>query len=341
VLLVEGHRNPEESRAPEFLVLAADRATPQALNGLSHLARGLVYACLTSERCDALALRRSPVDDESRWQSRLLESVDAIGCTDSGISAHDRALTIAVAVDERSRPSDLRRPGHVMVLRANPGGTLQRAGYTEAAVDLARLAGCRPAAVISEVLDEEGSIAEGDALRDLADAHGIPIVSVAEIARHRVLAERLVHMSAEAALPTRYGDFRALALSSALGEAPYLALIADSTGDAPPLVSVHRSCLAAAFSSSGCDCEARLDAAMRRIADEGGILIHLPRPTAHDIRPQREADAASAVSDAELSALILAELGVTRIRALDAEPLGDGGALGLDVVDIVTLEEVS
>lgn len=342
VFLLGGAEDPDVHEPTSFAVLAPDAATAEGLTRLARAAGGLVYVCLTAERCDELGLRPSATRDERRWASRLMESIDAAPLAGSGISAADRARTIALAVDPAAPATELRRPGHVLPLRAAAAGTLERAGYTEAAVDLGRLASGMPAAVISEVLTADGRVATEAEIREYSRLHDMPIVTVQEVAHHQIGAAHGLEVQVSSRLPTSFGEFMAVGLTSALTDAPILALIAASESDAVPLVSIHRSCLSGgAFGSLVCDCRARLDRAMRRIADAGGILISLPFSAEHDVR-RLVVSAAPTLSDEQVAGLVLAKLGFETVELIDPGSLDSVAAeLDITVVERPTTEETN
>ncbi len=244
----------DESREHEAdLCLAAQFATPEAINFLAHAACGLICVALAGERLDALRIPLAEKGGDPLQGTAFTASVDALYGTTTGISAHDRAITARTLVDPTTRLSDLVRPGHVFPLRAQPGGTLERRGHTEAAVDLMRIAGLEPGAVICEVLDDKGEAARGEALRAFAHTWGLGIVSVDAIARYRV-------------------EYRVSLLAETLGEV-------SNGQERPPLLRMHSACMTGdIFGSQRCDCQAQMHMALRLIAAEGrGILLYLPQ----------------------------------------------------------------
>src|ERR1700731_707745 len=196
------------------LTMAAEKITPDAVNFMAKNGRGLVCLALTEERCDELALPLMSPVNTSNYGTAFTESIDARRGTTTGISTADRAITILTAIDAATRPTDLARPGHVFPLRARNGGVLVRAGQTEASVDLARIAGLTPAGVICEIMNDDGTMARGPQLAEFCRTHGLKLLTVAEVIRHRMRNERYVRRVAEAALPTRYGEFRMIAYAS-------------------------------------------------------------------------------------------------------------------------------
>jgi 3,4-dihydroxy 2-butanone 4-phosphate synthase / GTP cyclohydrolase II len=262
------------------LVCAAARITPEIVNFMASHGRGLICLALTPERADELDLwPMADVNTEAQGTAFTV-SVDAAakyGVT-TGISAWDRAKTIEVCLDEASRPSDLRRPGHVFPLRARPGGVLRRVGQTEASVDLARLAGLPPAGVICEILNADGSMARRPDLERFARDHGLRFITVAQIIAHRLTSERLVHRAAEAVIPTDHGEWRMVAYSNDVDLHEHVALVkGELDGREDVLVRMHSECLTGdVFHSRRCDCGEQLDAAMRIISEEGaGVIVYL------------------------------------------------------------------
>ncbi|HEU4570129.1 MAG TPA: bifunctional 3,4-dihydroxy-2-butanone-4-phosphate synthase/GTP cyclohydrolase II [Gemmatimonadales bacterium] len=262
------------------LVCAAELVTPEMVNFMATHGRGLICLALTAERCDALGLGQMAERNTEELGTAFTVSVDAerrFGVT-TGISASDRAKTIHVAMNPESRPEDLRRPGHIFPLRARPGGVLQRVGHTEAAVDLARLAGLAPAGVICEVLDEDGAMARRPALEAFAARHGLAFITVADLVAYRLRTERLVHRVAEARLPTEHGEFTVIGYRNDVDAREHVALVhGDVAGQADVLVRMHSKCLTGdVFHSRRCDCGPQLHAAMERIVAAGrGVIVYL------------------------------------------------------------------
>jgi len=262
------------------LVAAASLVTPETINFMATHGRGLICCAITGDRADALGLPPMTDHNQDYMGTAFTVSVDAaprFGVT-TGISAFDRAKTIQLLVDPATRPSDLRRPGHVFPLRAVPGGVLRRVGQTEASVDLARLAGLPPAGVICEILNEDGSMARRDALEAFAREHKLTFITVAQIVAYRLQHERLVKRIAEASLPTPYGDFRVIAYENQVDRREHVALVkGDIAGRKNVLVRMHSECLTGdVFHSMRCDCGEQLHAAMRRIDEQGeGAIVYL------------------------------------------------------------------
>src|SRR6201998_1014871 len=237
------------------LAMAAEKITPEAINFMAKYARGLICLPLTEERCDELHLPLMSPINTSVHGTAFCEAIDGrLGVT-TGISASDRAITILTAVDPKTKPQDLARPGHIFPLRARKGGVLVRAGQTEASVDLARIAGMTPAGVICEIMNDDGTMARVPQLAEFCRAHGLKFLTVAEVIRYRMRNERYVRRVAEAALPTRYGEFRMIAYASDIDREQHIALVRGDLAGAPPLVRVHSHCLTGdVFASTECDC---------------------------------------------------------------------------------------
>ncbi|MBV9148157.1 MAG: 3,4-dihydroxy-2-butanone-4-phosphate synthase [Acidobacteria bacterium] len=262
------------------LTIAAEFATPEAINFMARHGRGLICLALTEERIDYLRLGMMTPVNTSQHGTAFTESIEAREGVTTGISAYDRARTIRVAIDPASRPSDLVKPGHTFPLRARRGGVLVRAGQTEAAVDLARMAGLIPAGVICEIMKEDGTMARVPDLIEFSQQHNMKMLTVAELIRYRLQHERYVRRIGEGVLPTRYGEFRLVAYESEVdgGESHVALLFGDAgEGDEPVLVRVHSHCLVGdIFGTTLCDCRAVLDNSMQMIAAAGrGAIIYL------------------------------------------------------------------
>jgi 3,4-dihydroxy 2-butanone 4-phosphate synthase / GTP cyclohydrolase II len=260
------------------LTVAAEKVTPQVINFMVTHGRGLVCVALTEERLAELDLPHMVRENTSQFETAFTVTIDAKGVTSTGVSAADRAATILATINPRTRPSDLARPGHVSPLKARKGGVLVRAGQTEAAVDLARIAGLYPAGVICEIMNKDGSMARVPELTRFAKRHKLPMITIADLIQYRMRTEALVRRVASAALPTAQGDFRVIAFDSQLDGETHVALVRGEIGDGENvLVRVHSKCLTGdVFHSARCDCGPQLDAAMTRIADEGrGVLLYL------------------------------------------------------------------
>jgi 3,4-dihydroxy 2-butanone 4-phosphate synthase / GTP cyclohydrolase II len=260
------------------LTIAAEKVTPEAINFMARYGRGLICLSMTPERLDELEIPQMVAQNTSRFETAFCVPIEAKGRTTTGISAADRAATVLTAIDPATRPTDLARPGHMFPLRARPGGVMTRAGQTEAAVDLARIAGLYPAGVICEVMNEDGTMARVPQLAKFAKRHGLPLITIADLIKYRMHTESLVKRVASASMPTEYGDFRVHAFENQVDHQTHVALVRGEIGDGKDLlVRVHSSCLTGdGLHSIRCDCGAQLDAAMRRIADEGrGVLLYL------------------------------------------------------------------
>ena len=261
------------------LTLAAEKVTPEAINFMAKYGRGLICLALTTERLDYLRIGPMTRENTSPYGTAFYESFEAREGVTTGISAHDRARTIQVAIDPASRASDLVRPGHVFPLAARKGGVLVRAGQTEASVDLARMAGLIPAGIICEIMNEDGSMARVPDLIEFCKLHGLKMLTVAEMIRYRMGNERYVARVGEAMLPTRHGEFRMIAFESQLDGESHVALVKGDVEHAtkPVLVRMHSHCLAGdVFGGALCDCHLVLDRALEMIDREGtGALIYL------------------------------------------------------------------
>jgi 3,4-dihydroxy 2-butanone 4-phosphate synthase/GTP cyclohydrolase II len=260
------------------LTVAAEKVTPGIINFMAKEGRGQICLSMTGERLDELELPLAVNDNTTQFGTAFCVPIDAKYHVTTGISAADRAATILTAVDPSTKPSDLVRPGHVSPLRARSGGVLVRAGQTEAAVDLARIAGLSPAGVICEIMNADGTMSRVPELTKFAKRHKLPMITIADLIQYRMRTEALVRRVASAALPTAHGDFRVLAFESGLDKETHVALVKGQIGDGDNvLVRVHSRCLTGdVFHSARCDCGAQLDAAMTRIEKEGrGVLLYL------------------------------------------------------------------
>jgi 3,4-dihydroxy 2-butanone 4-phosphate synthase/GTP cyclohydrolase II len=343
------------------LCLAAEHVSPAAINFMVREGRGLVCVSLTEDRCDELDLHPMVDQNTSSYGTAFTVSVEARGKTTTGISAADRAATVRTLIDPKTKPHDLLRPGHTFPLRAKKGGVLKRAGQTEASVDLAKIAGLTPAGVICEIMNEDGTMARVPDLLKFSERHGIPIVSVADIIRHRMRTERLVHRIAAPQLPTKYGDFRVVAYRSEMTNEEHLALVkGEWAEDEPILVRVHSSCLTGdVFGSARCDCGAQLALALETIEKEGkGVLLYLLQEgrgiglfnklRAYELQEQGlDTVAANAklgfapdVRDYGIGCQILRDLGVRKMRLMTNNPSKyvaiDG--YGLEIAERIPLE---
>jgi len=260
------------------LTMAAEKITPEAINFMAKSGRGLICLTLTEQRCEELNLPLMSPINTSLHRTAFCEAIDArVGVT-TGISASDRAITILTAIDPKTRPQDLARPGHMFPLRARNGGVLVRAGQTEASVDLSRIAGLNPSGVICEIMNEDGTMSRVPQLAEFCCEHNLQMVTVADLIRYRMQHERYVRRIAETVLTTRYGDFRMIAYASDVDHDQHIALIrGELEGPTPPLVRVHSHCLTGdVFGSMSCDCPDLVAKSLQKIAEEDrGVFLYL------------------------------------------------------------------
>ena len=260
------------------LTLAAQFATPEAINFMAKEGRGLICLALTGERCDELGLDLMAAKNESPFETAFTVSVEAREGVTTGISAHDRAHTIQVAIDPGSRPRDLVQPGHVFPLKAKPGGVLERVGQTEAAVDLARLAGLNPSGVICEIMNDDGTMARIPDLIPYCERHGLKLITVADLVAYRRRHDKLVERVVATGLPTAFGDFEVVGYRSLVDDKHHVAMVkGDVDGAEDVLVRVHSECLTGdVFHSLRCDCGEQLESALAMIEEKGkGVLLYL------------------------------------------------------------------
>jgi len=343
------------------LTIAAQFATPEAVNFMTKEARGLICLCLTETRCDELGLRQMTERNETPYGTAFTVSVEAREGVTTGISAPDRSRTIQVAIDPDAAAEDLVQPGHVFPLRAREGGVLSRAGQTEAAVDLARLAGLIPAGVVCEIMKEDGTMARVPDLIPYCERHGLKLVTVADLIEYRRRHEQLVERMTTVQMPTAYGEFTAVAFREKLTGKHHVALVkGDVDGAENVLVRVHSECLTGdVFHSLRCDCGEQLEQALTQIAEEQqGVLLYMAQEgrgigllnklRAYELQ-ENGLDTVEAnlelgfqpdMRDYGIGNQILADLGLTTIRILTNNPKKITGieGFGLEVVEQVPIE---
>ncbi len=351
----------DENRENEGdLVMAAEKVTAESINFMAKYGRGLICMPMTGERLDALRIPMISNNNTSKFGTPFTVPVEAREGTTTGISAADRARTVQVMVDPKTKPEDILIPGHMFPLRAREGGVLVRAGQTEATVDLARMAELKPAGVLCEIMNEDGTMARLPQLEIFAKKHNLKIISVADLIAYRYRHERLVQKVAEAKLPTKYGNFKVIAYKSTTDPDEHLAMVmGDVNTNEPVLVRVHSQCLTGdVFHSMRCDCGEQIEMAMKRIAEEGrGVVLYLRQEgrgigihnkiKAYALQDKGmdtvEANLSLGFKDDErdygIGAQILADLGIRNMRLMTNNPKKGSGleSYGLKITEQLPL----
>jgi 3,4-dihydroxy 2-butanone 4-phosphate synthase/GTP cyclohydrolase II len=343
------------------LIIAAEKTTPEAMGFMVRHTSGVVCMPLEGTRLDELHLPMMVAENTTAYRTAFTVSVDAKRGTTTGISAADRATTVHALIDAETRPDDLARPGHIFPLRYREGGVLKRAGHTEAAVDLARLAGLSPAGVLAEVVNDDGTMARLPELERFAAEHGLAMISIADLIRYRRHREKLVRRISEARIPTKYGEFTAYVFESLLDGTEHMAFVrGEVAGKSNVLVRVHSECLTGdVFGSIRCDCGLQLDLALERVAEENeGVIVYLRGHEGrgiglgHKLRAYTLQDQGRDTVEANvelgfpidsreygIGSQILVDLGITTMRVMTNNPAKYGGleGYGLEIVERVPL----
>jgi 3,4-dihydroxy 2-butanone 4-phosphate synthase/GTP cyclohydrolase II len=343
------------------LIIAAEKTTPEAMGFMVRHTSGVVCMPLEGTRLDELHLPMMVAENTTAYRTAFTVSVDAKRGTTTGISAADRATTVHALIDQETRPDDLARPGHIFPLRYREGGVLKRAGHTEAAVDLARLAGLSPAGVLAEVVNDDGTMARLPELERFAAEHGLAMISIADHIRYRRHREKLVRRISEARIPTKYGEFTAYVFESLLDGTEHMAFVrGEVAGKSNVLVRVHSECLTGdVFGSIRCDCGLQLDLALERVAEENeGVIVYLRGHEGrgiglgHKLRAYTLQDQGRDTVEANvelgfpidsreygIGSQILVDLGITTMRVMTNNPAKYGGleGYGLEIVERVPL----